>query len=99
VAHPAVSAGSHIHWGFCNKLPDLEQANADLALAAYNAFDKAARALGVDATELATKLPLLDLIRCTPGIVRYPGTKSGTRCYLEDSFDITKHLTKTKCPK
>ena len=48
--------------GFC--APDSEQrANAKLLRASYNAFDKAGRALGVDAAELAEQIDLATLIR------------------------------------
>lgn len=39
------------------------EANAKLSVAAFNQFDRAARALGVDATELAEKIDLLHLIQ------------------------------------
>jgi hypothetical protein len=52
-------------WPFNGHGLDDEKARANLRLlaAGYNAFDRAARALGVDASELAERLDLAALIR------------------------------------
>jgi len=61
--------------------------NAKLVAAAYSAFDIAARELGVDATELAEKMNLIEMI----------GNAAGThvpaqiRVVLESVAGLTKH--------
>lgn len=61
-----------------------KEANARLLAASYNAFDKAARELGVDATELAERIDLAALILAATNAVlalkHWPETdlKSGT---------------------
>ncbi len=52
-------------------------ANARLGAAAYSAFDKAGRELGVDATELATALNILRVINELRRLASFPSA-SGT---------------------
>lgn len=66
--------------------------NAKLLAAAYNAFDKAAREMGVDAVELAEKFPIEDAIEvwASAHVPNMPHKE-----FLHGWFGISKHI-KTK---
>lgn len=70
------------------------EANAKLLAAAYNAFDQAARKLGVDAIELAEKFPLESTIEflCSHNPDSRMGDDEASRDLLHDWFGIQKHL-------
>lgn len=61
------------------------QSNADLLGAAYLAFDRAGRELGVDATEFAKSLDLVGLIRGAIRTVAHPGS-DGARDALDQAL-------------
>ncbi len=66
----AIADANIIDWGDSPIISrDQAIANARLIAAAYSAFDKAGRELGIDATELAGKLDLVALIHAAREVV------------------------------
>lgn len=80
-------------------LPTTEQLveaerNAELLAAAYNAFDKVARKLGVDAVELAEKADLIELLEMwsVAQTTMNDWSKEEILRNLSTRFGIRKHL-------
>lgn len=92
-SHPTASCGSHYHPSHFVGMRDEEEANTNLVTAAYNAFDKTARDLGVAAVELAEKFPLKEAIVAWAACYGCE-KKKGVREFLHGWFGITKHLKK-----
>jgi hypothetical protein len=89
--YPVADCGSHYNWKFASDLSVKEKASAQLLVAAYNQFDRAARALGVDAVELAEKIDLLKILKewssCNPNPLR-----ENPLAPLVCEYGLSKHL-------
>ncbi len=65
------------------------KATSRLLAAAYNAFDKAGRQLGIDAAELAELLDIAETVRCLTNIARTPKQgESDVDGYKQDWLDL-----------
>lgn len=71
------------------------EANRDLMIAAYNAFDKAARELGVDTTELAEKIDILSLLK-TVGSKDSASPANDDALWYVEVCGVKKHITTSR---